>query len=64
MKKEMKNPVADEKKDKDGNSLRYHRGGGWTNRHPIYAHVSRRYEFSQSDYGDDSIGFRIVRNKR
>jgi formylglycine-generating enzyme required for sulfatase activity len=69
MKKEMKNPVADVKKEENiytmrKESFRTQRGGSWNNRHPNYAHVSRRHDFVQPFEGGDNMGFRIVRNQK
>jgi formylglycine-generating enzyme required for sulfatase activity len=61
MKKEMKNPVADEKKDKYGrNSNRVYRGGSsedvWDG-----IRISYRNYTTPMSRGID-VGFRIVRN--
>jgi formylglycine-generating enzyme required for sulfatase activity len=69
MKKEMKNPVADVKKEENiytmrKESFRTQRGGSWNNRHPTHFCVSYRHYFVQPFEGGDDIGFRIVRNQK
>ena len=61
--KEMKNPIADEKKNKGGyTSYRVYHGGGWF-------YDARYMRVSFRDYETPALaryilGFRIVRNKR
>lgn len=63
MKKEMKNPISDEKKNAwNRNSNRRDRGGSWDFL-AGFAHVSSRGAMSPLDRSDD-IGFRVVRNKK
>ena len=63
MKKEMKNPVADEKEDKKGYmSWRVYRGGCWSYV-PKGERVSNR-NFDTPTSRVCYIGFRIVRSKK
>ena len=63
MKKEMKNPVSDEKEDKKGNiSWRVVRGGSWSISSSNTIVTERNIYAPTNRFSD--MGFRIVRNKK
>ena len=63
MKKEMKNPIADEKKNKWGGSSNHvKRGGSWNNS-PGSVRASVRFTYGPVGRSSN-IGFRIVRNQK
>ena len=62
MKKEMKNPVKDEKTDEDGDVSERVFFGGCYNRFSKYVRLLSRDVTEPIDYYP-TVGFRIVRNK-